>query len=88
MFKYLKNVIDIFNKPKKVDTLEQKIANLNDKYIRENVDVDQIDILSGYFTGMLSGKLHDRSLVWGYYTKETKTWMMSVAHQRFELRMQ
>ncbi|MFO5701843.1 hypothetical protein ACLBSN_32255, partial [Klebsiella pneumoniae] len=72
MLKYLNNVIDIFNKPKKVDTLEQKIANLNDKYIRENVDVDQIDILSGYFTGMLSWKLHDRSFVWGYYTKEPK----------------
>ncbi|BBI55679.1 phage protein [Pseudomonas phage PA02] len=84
MFKYLKNVIDSFNKPKKVDTLEQKIADLNDKYIRENVDVDKIDILSGYFTGMLSGKLHDRSLAWGYYTKETKTWMIYFVEQNFD----
>ncbi|MCT4994451.1 hypothetical protein LZK84_17550 [Pseudomonas aeruginosa] len=84
IFKYLKNIIDSFNKPKKVDTLEQKIADLNDKYIKENVDIDKIDILSGYFTGMLSGKLHDRSLVWGYYTKETKTWMIYFVEQNFD----
>ncbi|MFO5854929.1 hypothetical protein, partial [Klebsiella pneumoniae] len=40
--------------------------------------------LSGYFTGLLSGKLHDRSLVWGYYTKETKTWMIYFVEQNFD----
>lgn len=78
---YLNKLMEWFKY--KNNTKEDGVTKLTNLLINSGININSYNLLTGYFSGMLSGVEYNNSPVWGYYSLEDKAWEIYLVEHNF-----